>query len=182
MNFIWQITLSDILMIVLTLTYVVTTICILKSSTRQFAETMRPKIYVDFRFKDGMMYVVVKNMGERAAHNINIEFSPDIKYRIGSEDRSLNTTPLINNLSFLGPKNDIDSFIGAGWEVLPKQQDSLKAIIKYESEYGKKKYREEHLFSLEAYSKRVYSPAKDTGDIVEGLNKIEKAIKQGKSG
>ncbi|MFA5157431.1 MAG: hypothetical protein WC532_08650, partial [Candidatus Omnitrophota bacterium] len=104
------------------------------------------------------------------------------KYRIGSEDRSLNTTPLINNLSFLGPKNDIDSFIGAAWEVLPKQQDSLKAIIKYESEYGKKKYKEEHLFSLEAYSKRVYSPAKDTGDIVEGLNKIEKAIKQSRNG
>lgn len=178
MNLVWQITLSDIFMIVLTLAYVVTTICILKSSKRQFSETIRPKVYVDFRFNDGIMYVVVKNMGERAAHNIKIEFSPDIKYRIGGEDRSLNATPLINNLSFLGPKNEIDSLLGAGHEILPKQQDSLKAIIRYESECGRKKFSEEHVFSLVAYSKRLYSPSKDIGDIVEGLNKIEQAIKR----
>jgi hypothetical protein len=178
MNFIWQITLSDIFMIVLTLAYVVTTIFILKSSTRHFRETIRPKVYVDFRFKKGIMYVVVKNMGERAAHNIKIEFIPDIQYHIGSEDRSLNTTPLINNLSFLGPKNEIDSLIGAGHAVLPNQQDSLKATISYESECGKKKYKEEHSFSLIAYSKRLYSPEKDIGDIVKGLDKIEQTIKR----
>lgn len=182
MNFIWQITLSDVFMIVLTLAYVITTICILKSSTKQFGETMRPKVYVDFGFKDGIMYVVVKNMGERAAHNIKIEFSPDIKYRIGGEDRSLNATPLINNLSFLGPKNEIDSLLGAGHEVLPRQQDSLKAIIRYESESGRKKYKEEHSFLLAAYSKRLYSPVKDIGDIVEGLSKIEQAVKRMSNG
>ncbi len=178
MNFVWQITLSDIFMIALTLAYVITTICILKSSTGQFSETMRPKVYVDFKFKDGIMYVIVKNMGERAAHNIKIEFTPDIKYRIGGEDRSLNATPLINKLSFLGPKNEIDSLLGAGSDVLPKQQDTLTAIISYESEYGKKKYKEEHSFSLTAYSTRLYTPSKDIGDIVEGLNKIEQAIKR----
>lgn len=182
MNFIWQITLSDIFMIALTLAYVVTTICILKSSTRQFGETMRPKVYVDFRFKDEIMYVVVKNMGERAAHNIKIEFTPDIKYRIGGEDRSLNATPLVNNLSFLSPKNEIDSLLGAGSEVLPKQQDSLKAIVRYESECGEKKYKEDHSFSLAAYSKRLYSPSKDIGDIVEELNKIEQTLKRRNNG
>ena len=62
--------------------------------------------------------------------------------------------------------------------MLPKQQDKVKAIIRYESENGKKKYKEEHFFSLIAYSKRLYTPSKDIGNIVDVLNKIEQAIKK----
>ena len=68
------------------MSYVITTICILVSSKRQFKEVMRPKIYVDFRFQNGKMYVVIKNVGERAAHNINVKFNPDITYELAEKN------------------------------------------------------------------------------------------------
>ncbi|NLF42527.1 MAG: hypothetical protein GX587_07520 [Bacteroidales bacterium] len=173
---VWQMTLSDVLMVILTLTYVITTICILISTNKQFHETLRPKVHVDFKFKNSEMFVLVKNYGERSARNISIKFTPDITYKMG-EERSLNTTPLINKLSFLAPKNEIDTIIGMGFEILPKHEtDDVIAEVSYEAEDGVK-YLEKQTFSMAAYSKRVYTKTNDINDIVSELKSISNSIK-----
>ncbi len=175
MKFVWAISLSDIFMIFLTLSYVITTIAILHSSKKQFQETMRPKVHVDFKFKNAQMYVLVKNYGERSAHKINIKFTPDIKYKVGNE-RTLNSTPLIENLPFLAPKNELDSLLGMGFDILPAHESQdIIAEINYESEKGIK-YEEKQTFSLAAYSKRIYTEIKDMNDIVSELKNISKSI------
>ncbi len=167
-------TISDIVMICLTFTYVITTILILKSSNKQFKENIRPRVYVDFKFLNAIMYIVVKNIGERAAHNINIKFDPDIKYE---KEETLNNIPLIKNLPFLSPKNELDTVLGTGFDILPRNKfDRVEAIVKYEDEKNNE-YTEKHSFSLEAYSKRIYREEKDINNIVDELKGIKEAIK-----
>ena len=171
----WEINLSDIFMILLTLSYVITTITILHSSKKQFQETMRPKVHVDFKFKNEQMYVLVKNYGERSARKIKIKFTPDIKYKIRNE-RALNTTPLIENLPFLSPKNELDSLLGMDFHILPAyESQNIIAEVNYESEKGVK-YQEKQTFSLAVYSKRIYTEVKDVNDIVSELKNISKSI------
>lgn len=108
---------------------------------------LRPEVYVDFRFKDKMMYIVVKNFGEKAAFDINIRFIPDITYKIGGQERSLNVTPVLNNLSSLSPGEEIETFMGMGFDVLTVQK--LRKI-KYNVEYvdvDSREYRGEYFLS-----------------------------------
>ncbi len=169
--------LTNWLMIILTLAYVITTICILVSSNSQFKEANRPRVYVDFKFEGHEMYVVLKNFGRKAAYNIVTKFTPDIEYQMG-ERRMLNDQPYINNLPFLSPQNELDSALGMSFEVLPKQNSQeVIAIISYLDDKGNK-YNEKYCFSWQAYSKRNWIAKKDIQDIVISLEGIRELLKR----
>lgn len=166
-------------MAILTFAYVITTICILISTMKQFHESLRPKVYVDFRFINQLMYVVVKNVGERAALKIHTQFFPDVKFIMGSEV-SLNSLPLVNNLLFLGPKEEIDCLLGMSFEVLPKLTvKEINIKVQYENEKGKK-YSEGYSCSLEAYSRRFFVNKNSINDLVKELEGIKRAITEKK--
>lgn len=168
--------ITNWLMVILTLAYVVTTVCILICSARQFKENLRPRVYVDFRFEGHEMYVVVKNFGKKAAHDIVIKFTPDIEYKMGGK-RTLNDQPFIKNLPFLSPQNEIDSTIGLSPEVLPMQNSKeVDAVINYTDEEGNK-YREEYSFSWDAYSKRNFVAKKGIHEIATALEEIKGSIR-----
>lgn len=169
--------LTNWLMVILTLAYVITTICILASSAFQFKETNRPRVYVDFKFEGHEMYVVIKNFGKKAAYNIVTKFTPDIEYKMG-EKRMLNNQPYINNLPFLSPQNELDSVLGMSFEVLPKQNSqNVNANISYRDEKGDK-YSENYCFSWQAYSKRNWIEKKGIHDIAVAIGELKDSLKK----
>ncbi|RJP28013.1 MAG: hypothetical protein C4533_05920 [Candidatus Omnitrophota bacterium] len=169
--------ITNWLMVILTLAYVITTICILVNSTRQFKENLRPRVYVDFRFEGHEMYVVIKNFGDKAAYNIIIKFTPDIEYQMGGK-RMLNDQPFIKNLPFLSPQNELDSIMGLSSEVLPLQNSKeVRATINYKDEKDNK-YNENYFFSWEAYSRRNFVSKRGLHEIATVLEEIKSSLKR----
>lgn len=176
----WDISISDIFMVFLTLAYVITTICILMSSKKQFNETIRPKLYLDFKFNfnKAMAYVILKNVGKRSAKDIKIQFDREIK--VIDDQRILNNLPFIKELRFLSPGEYLESCIGSADELVQNYKEKdVKITIEYYNENGTK-FIEEHNISFGSYEGICYTKdpnEKSIKHIVEELLKINSTIK-----
>ncbi len=171
----FQISISEIVQIMLMVSYVIITGIILYVSSKQTTETFCPKIYADFRFKGQSMSFVIKNVGGRAAYDIKIAFNPAFKYKMPDEI-DLNNHPLLNKLSFLSPKEEAETSIGTAVNVLNMQQtENLSIEITYFDE-KRKKFLQKYNLNIDSY-RRNYVDHKDISHIARDIEKIEKHIK-----
>lgn len=170
-----QITISEIVQIILMLSYVIITGWILTVSIRQTSESLRPKVYADFRFYKQSMSFVIKNVGERAAYKINTQISPSLNYLMPNE-QDLNVHPMLKKLLFLSPNEEAVTSLGTADKVLNMQKDNLlNAKIIYYDEKGKE-YSENYSLDIDSY-RRNYVDRKDISNIADSLVAIKGDIK-----
>ena len=65
----------------------------------------RPDVIVDFLFEDGMLFVVVQNIGSQPALRVHVAFDPPFKGLGGTA--SIPELPLFRNIEFLAPSRSI---------------------------------------------------------------------------
>lgn len=169
-----QISIAEIVQIGLMISYVLITWKILAANSKLTHESFRPKIYADFRFREQSMSFVIKNVGQRAAYNINVRLTPDLKYKMPNE-QGLSNHPMLKNLSFLSPQEEATTSIGIASDVLNMQQENeLNVDVTYLDE-GNKQFTEKYRLNLDSY-RRAYVDHKDISDMAKSLEKIEKHI------
>src|SRR5712692_7246111 len=69
----------------------------------------RPDVIVDFLFEDGMLFVVVQNIGSQPAQRVHVAFDPPFKGLGGTA--SIPELPLFRNIEFLAPSRSIRTLL-----------------------------------------------------------------------
>jgi len=145
------------LMFIVTGIYAFITYRILRATNLNSAETLRPRIYLDFSFDHSQeMYVIVKNYGKKAACNIEIKLVPDFIY---GNNELLNNAPYIKSLPFLAPENERRSALGNAPELFKKNEknNEIKVTIGYIDEVSKQEYSTSYKLSLDSFRVRFIS-------------------------
>jgi len=73
------------------------------------APAARPRVIVEFVFDRGLLSIAVRNIGDRPAHNIAVEFEPTFMGMGGAKDVA--TQALFRNLQFLGPGREVATLL-----------------------------------------------------------------------
>lgn len=69
----------------------------------------RTDVILDFVFDAGLLYISIKNIGNRPAYRVSIEFDQPVLGVEGTKE--MNSMPLFANLEFLAPAREIRTFL-----------------------------------------------------------------------
>jgi hypothetical protein len=78
---------------------------------RKRSSAKRPDVIVDFIFEEGLLYIVVENIGDEPALKVSVRFKPKFK-GVGGQV-AVSTLPLFENIEFLAPHKSIRTFLDA---------------------------------------------------------------------
>lgn len=116
----------------------------------------RPEVIVEFLFERGLLFVAVRNIGSRAAHQVRISFS---KKLVGPDrKRELSALPLFQRLQFLGPQREIRCFLDHSSSYFKRRQPTkISARVEYlDAERNSYEAKIDH--DLEIYRGLPYLP------------------------
>ncbi len=81
-----------------------------KSIPRHKAAQLRgPDVILDFVFDRGLLFISIKNIGDRPAFAVRVQFSSRLMGVGGT--REISALPLFHNLEFLPPQKEIVTFL-----------------------------------------------------------------------
>ncbi|MCK4475158.1 MAG: hypothetical protein KAU16_00335 [Methanophagales archaeon] len=109
----------------------------------------RPEVIIDFIFKEGLLYINVKNIGARAAYKISIRFN---KRFFGVEGtKEISSMALFKNIEFMPPQKEIITFLDVSSSYFRrKEPEKISAeLIYFDSK--KRKYVEKIKHDLSIY-------------------------------
>lgn len=94
-----------------------------------------PNVIVDILWEDGLLFVVLKNIGAGPAEHISVTFTPDIQGLRGTV--SLSSLALFQNLPFLPPDKTIRAFLDVGRAYFKREAPTRFATtVRFRSENG----------------------------------------------
>src|SRR5438309_11913972 len=100
----------------------------------------RPDVIVDFPFEDGMLFVVVQNIGSQPALRVQVSFDPPFKGLGGTA--SIPELPLFRNIEFLAPARSIRTLLDSSAAYsAPHEPEQITATASYSERSG-------HIFSF----------------------------------
>lgn len=109
----------------------------------------RPRVIVDVCFDRGWFYLVVENIGNRAACNVSVSFDRPLRGVNGS--KSINEMALFRDIGFLPPGKDIRAFWDSSAAYFSREAPTeFCADIRYQNERGRR-YRTKIRHNLEIY-------------------------------
>lgn len=158
-------------MIILTLAYVIATLLIFLSQKKLFKYSTTPSIIVDFAPPyDDNLVLIVQNIGNGIAKNIEVEFNETFKGISGKVDFKVRFQG--RNFPLLLPKADIRTYVDKFHEYC-KHSEPLKLTgrLKYQDSKGKK-FIEAININLEAYKGLFAVEAYDLSDLVKEFQKF----------
>jgi len=116
----------------------------------------RPEVIVEFLFDRGLFHVAIKNIGDRPAIGISIQFNKKITGLGGRKE--ISALPLFRNIEFLGPGREIVIFLDITHSYFTrKQPPRISARLAY-SDAEKQKYEATINHDLEIYRELTYLP------------------------
>jgi len=127
----------------------------------------RPEVIVEFIFDRGLLFVAVRNIGDRPATKISITFDKKIKGLNGT--RNFSSLPLFTNLQFLGPQREIVTLLDACASYFKRKEPTkVSAKICYRDPENQK-YEATINHDLGIYREIVYlnPPASDKAEAAE---------------
>ena len=109
----------------------------------------RPEVIIDFIFKEGLLYISVKNIGARAAYKISIRFN---KRFFGVEGtKEISSMALFKNIEFMPPQKEIITFLDVSSSYFRrKEPEKISAELTYFNS-KKRKYVEKIKHDLSIY-------------------------------
>jgi hypothetical protein len=117
----------------------------------------RPEVIVEFLFERGMFHISVNNIGDRPALGVRVSFNKKIVGLDGTKE--ISALPLFQNIEFLGPKREIQTFIDTSSSYFKRKQPTkIIARVSY-SDSDKQKYECTISHNLEIYLELPYLPA-----------------------
>ncbi len=93
-------------------------------------ELVRPDVIVDFDCREGMLFIVLKNIGVRSAYDVTTRFDKPL---VGLEGRKrISDLQLFKNLAFIPPGKEFSQFVDAVDSWFKRRQPSkIKVTITY---------------------------------------------------
>ena len=114
----------------------------------------RPEVILEFIFDKGLLFVCVRNIGDRPALKISVKFNQRIMGQAGYKDVS--ALPLFKNIEFLGPQREIASFVDSSSSYFSRKQPTkISARLTY-SDPEQRKYEATINHDLEIYRTLAY--------------------------
>lgn len=119
-----------------------------------------PQVIVDFDFDRGLLFVVVRNLGDRPALDVKVEFDKRFKGLGGS--REMNRLALFTRTRFLAPGKEIRAFLDSSAAYFARKEPTLLiANVTYRTSAGEgRKHAITHDLSI--YRDLAYVPEGDT--------------------
>jgi hypothetical protein len=109
----------------------------------------RPDVIVDFDFEEGLLFVAVRNIGERPALAVHTRFSRKLVGLGGTTEVS--ALPLFRNIEFLAPQKEIRTLLDTSSSWFSRRQGTkVTARVTYHDAEGKE-YRGAITHDLEIY-------------------------------
>jgi hypothetical protein len=121
---------------------------------RVVEERSRPEVIVDLDFDRGLLFLVVRNIGDRPALDVATTFDRKLVGLGGSKDVS--TLPLFRNIPFLAPAKEIRTLLdsAASW-FARRGATKITARVAYRDAEGEQ-YRGTMRHDLEIYRELAY--------------------------
>jgi len=96
-----------------------------------------PEVIVDFIFDSGLFYISIKNIGDKPAFRVSIQFDKKIVGVEGSKE--ISALPLFRNIEFLAPKKEILTFLDTSTSYFRRGEPTkISARILYQDHNGTK--------------------------------------------
>jgi hypothetical protein len=121
---------------------------------------VEPQVIVDFEFERGLLFVVVRNLGDRPAEDVKVEFDKRFTGLGGS--REMNRLALFARTRFLAPGKEIRTFLDTSDAYFARKEPTLlTANVSYRTSAGQpRKHAITHDLSI--YRDLAYVPEGET--------------------
>lgn len=95
-----------------------------------------PDVFLDVVFEDGLLFLVLENIGKQPAFDISCKFNKDIHGFY--EDHIINQIALFTDLKFLAPSKKIRTFLSTSIDYFQNERPLvLKVVINFKNRKGK---------------------------------------------
>ena len=119
-----------------------------------------PQVIVDFTFERGLLWVVLRNLGERPALDVKVEFDKPFKGLGGG--REMNRLALFSKLRFLAPAKEIRTLLDSSAAYFARKEPALlTATVSYRTVAGERR-RHAITHDLSIYRDLAYVPEGET--------------------
>ena len=113
-----------------------------------------PHVIFEILLKEGILWMVVRNIGPKPAFFIRIQFEQSFKGLEGA--KHMNTLPLFTQLDFLGPHREIQAVLDRSAAYFHRDEPlRLVARVKFEGDNGPK-YETRSIHNLEVFQELGY--------------------------
>ncbi len=114
------------------------------------------QVIVDFEFERGLLFVGVRNLGDRPALDVKIEFDKAFTGLGGS--REANRLALFRRLRFLAPRKEIRTLLDSSAAYFARKEPTLlTATVSYRTAAGERR-RHSITHDLSIYRDLAYLP------------------------
>lgn len=114
----------------------------------------QPNVIVDFVFDAGLLFISVKNIGERPALAVSVTFDQRLVGVGGTKE--ISALPLFRNIEFLPPQREIRAFLDASAAYFARKEPTkISARIAFRDPDGGR-YAREVAHDLEIYREIGY--------------------------
>jgi hypothetical protein len=97
-----------------------------------------PQVIVDFAFERGLLFVGVRNLGDRPAVDVKVEFDKPFRGLGGS--REMNRVGLFQRIRFLAPGREIRTLVDSGAAYFARKEPTLlTAAVSYRTAAGERR-------------------------------------------
>ena len=165
---------ATVVLALLTLAYVLLTRNMVKEMKTARETQQRPYIIIDFEFyKTSICNMVIKNVGNGAAFDVQMIFEPDVIYR--QPNIKLSDLPLFKQLKFFPAGKEIRFFFRS---MIDKSDGNIQKQFDAKLTYkdsGGKVYNEILSLDLTWHSKLMFVSVKNFDDLVKTVEEIAKS-------
>ena len=117
-------------------------------------------VIVDFEFERGLLSIAIRNLGDRPALDVKIEFDKPFKGLGGS--REMNSLALFSSLRFLAPGREIRTLLDSTAAYFARKEPTLlTATVSYRTPAGERR-RHAITHDLSIYRDLAYVPEGET--------------------
>jgi hypothetical protein len=115
-----------------------------------------PQVIVDVEFERGLLFLVVRSLGDRPTLDVKVEFDKPVKGLGGT--REVNRLALFSKLRFLAPGKEIRTLLDSSAAYFAREEPTLlTATVSYRTATGER-HRHAITHDLSIYRDLAYVP------------------------
>lgn len=155
--------------------YVVLTGIMIRQMMKSQEEQLRPYITADLEYANGILYLIIQNIGQRAARDVAFVFTPDL---IARGDRNYSQTHFKDPFAFVPPGKTIKFFMAWGNE-LARGKYPLRYDVVITYSYSKnQRATETYRLDISPFMGMLYHKTDDLNNVVSVLQEISDSLKE----
>lgn len=116
----------------------------------------RPDVVVDVVFEDGLLYIVVSNIGDAPALEVSCAFDRELRGLGGTAD--LSQLPLFANIEFLAPRKEIRTLLDTSAAYFARGEPTKLSVTTAYRDPSGRSYEATIQHDLAIYRELAYVP------------------------